>query len=103
VLIAYEDEAKHGEKSRFKNILNNFQTNDRVLIILLSAYSGAVSALNILGPKPMFKLTSLKRSISLSEKPDYVLIAYEDEAKHGEKSRFKNILNNFQTNDRVLP
>ena len=33
---------------------------------------------------------------------DYVLIAYEDEAKHGEKSRFKNILNNFQTNDRVL-
>ena len=32
---------------------------------------------------------------------DYVLIAYE-EAKHGEKSRFKNILNNFQTNDRVL-
>ena len=33
MLKAYEDEAKHGEKSRFKNILNNFQTNDRVLII----------------------------------------------------------------------
>ena len=33
---------------------------------------------------------------------DYILLAYEDEAKRGEVSLFKETLKKFKTNDRIL-
>ena len=33
---------------------------------------------------------------------DYVLIAYEEQAKHGDLSHFKHILKQFESQDRVL-
>ena len=52
-------------------------------------------------PRVQFK-SNLKEIYDMINHYDYVLIAYEKHAKHGELSRFKKILKQLKAQDRVL-
>ncbi|MDU1274772.1 MAG: 16S rRNA (uracil(1498)-N(3))-methyltransferase [Staphylococcus epidermidis] len=46
--------------------------------------------------------SNLKEIYGMISQYDYVLIAYEEQAKHGELSQFKQTIKQFKTQDRVL-
>ncbi|MFG6255943.1 16S rRNA (uracil(1498)-N(3))-methyltransferase, partial [Staphylococcus epidermidis] len=52
-------------------------------------------------PNIKFK-SNLKEIYGMISQYDYVLIAYEEQAKHGELSQFKQTIKQFKTQDRVL-
>ncbi|EFV89132.1 MULTISPECIES: 16S rRNA (uracil(1498)-N(3))-methyltransferase [Staphylococcus] len=52
-------------------------------------------------PNIKFK-SNLKEIYGMINQYDYVLIAYEEQAKHGELSQFKQTIKQFKTQDRVL-
>lgn len=52
-------------------------------------------------PNIYFK-SNLKAIYDMINHYDYVLIAYEEQAKHGDLSHFKHILKQFEAQDRVL-
>lgn len=52
-------------------------------------------------PKISFK-SNLNEIYDTINQYDYILLAYEDEAKRGEVSLFKKTLQKFKTNDRIL-
>ena len=52
-------------------------------------------------PNIYFK-SNLQEIYDIISHYDYVLIAYEEQAKHGDLSHFKQIIKQFKTQDRVL-
>ena len=82
VLVAYEEEAKHGEISHFKHMLKQFKPQDRVLLIF--GPEGGLSDEEVSMLKPHSQLVGLGPRILRSETaPLYTLGALSYEKING--------------------